>query len=115
MSLLLETDRTKNILTPNNLNTSYDIFNIIYDTDDMKYKDLLYPEICMKDYPSSPFCSSTMSNIFGAMFQNNISKWQNQQTILNIINNPTSLIQYFVGGIQYDEEELIINSANVLT
>eukprot|EP01084_Bolivina_argentea_P213695 362852_1 len=106
MSLLITTENNpyNNILTPSHLNTTYDIFNILYTTNVINYEGNLYTDLCMRDYPSSPICISTTNNIYGIYFGNNATKWQNISTTLSIFNQPDSSIEYYIGDIKYNQD-----------
>lgn len=113
MSLLLTTKNENNILLPQILNETYDIFNILYDSNVIEYKNELYGDICLREYPLSPTCTSTNENLYGIFFENNPFLWQNINDTLIIINEPGSPINYYIGGISYDNQDSI-NKATIL-
>eukprot|EP01084_Bolivina_argentea_P008425 15778_1 len=116
-------EKSDSILSPSNMDTSYDIFNminnitLIYDTT----YNFQYNDVCLRPYPSSPFCLSTHNNIFGFFFKSYLyddELWQNDSNIKQIINNNDNLaIAAFAGGLETDENvnnQYYVISADVL-
>ena len=99
------------ILTPNIMNTSYNIFNSInyidtvYDDKMYKYNDLCVPG----SIDDGTDCLSTETSLFGIYFNNTPSNWINESDILNAVNTLNSIypINYFLGvnDIQYSNKD----------
>ena len=118
MSLLISLENknnNNNILTPNNMNDIYDIYQSIYFTHNETdlFNDIEYSEVCLTLYPSSSDCISDYTNIFGEIFSNQEQLWNDQQLLLNEINdNPST--DLFVGGIQYNEDSNLITGGTMI-
>eukprot|EP01084_Bolivina_argentea_P041438 76471_1 len=119
MSLLVSLDDSnKNILTPQNIDTIYEIYRTIYvannKTGGSIFNDIEYNEICLTAYPSSDICLSDMSNIFAMIFQNDPNLWNDKTSLLNAINtNPSR--DLFIGGIKTAENDTdIIKSGTMI-
>ena len=114
MSLLVSTDND-NILTPSNMDIMYNIYRSIYSANNKTdiFDNILYKDVCLRAIPNpSSNCLSDFANIHGTIFKNEAMLWQNQDSLLNRMNN-NPLSKLFVGGLEYNDNDIIIGGKMV--
>ena len=80
--MIVYTKNGDNILRPTYLDALFDLFLHVSQKLYAKEsnKEWYYEELCMRDYPSYPICSSNETNIF-ALYENKRSNWETQSQI----------------------------------
>lgn len=112
MSLLLGSgDATENsIISPENLDITYEIFASI---DDIVLKNHIensnktfkFDDVCLRVPPTSPYCESTPNNFFAAYFMEIPNNWNNSAQIEATLNSgPSASLGYFLGGFEEDSD-----------
>ena len=100
MSVILQTTGDDSIILPSNLDTSYDIYRTI---DNITYNEYFYEDLCLRTYPANPLCESYYGNFFGFFFDENEMLWTNESAVESAVNTEGAPIDFFLGGIEYDE------------
>ena len=99
--VIIEEIDNNNLLTPDGLDTIYEIYKFITNYTN-KYENIEYTfsDVCLRYYESYPNCVSEEEGLL-SLWQFNPNYWSTQEFIQTQIDAYPSAIEYFVGNLQY--------------